>query len=461
LIFPWANSDFVPKNANLILPERRFRDQSRSRQNKQFPARMETNTDEILLDKCRKLIEAKLGWEEGARWSTHDFETLGSRIQETTGVSLSIATLKRIWGKIRYDSKPTPTTLNTLAQYVGYEDWRDFRKGQHLNGNGHAKQFAVPPAPIIRKFGWWIAVPLVVAGIALGAWPLLDNNTGYSPSQFSFSSRKVVDQGVPNSVIFDYDASVASTTDSIFIQQSWDKRLTTRVAADEKQHTSIYYYPGFFEAKLVVNGTTMLEHDLLITTAGWLASIEQPRVPVYLGDAEARIDGALRLTEEIVASNNIPLQPEPPIIGFHYFDKFAAASDDFVFETRVRNDYGKGGGACRLVEVRIQFEGPAVLIPLSAPGCVSELFFSGLDGKKHDLSVFGRNLEEWVNVKCVIKNNKGEVFIDGSPAKKFIIPGTTIGFVGTSLRFQGPGSVDFVRATNSSGMVIFEDDFEQ
>ena len=83
---------------------------------------MEEDKDEILLDRCRKLIEEKLGWEDGARWSTHDFDTLGTRIQETTGVSLSIATLKRIWGKIRYDSKPTPTTLNTLARFVGYED---------------------------------------------------------------------------------------------------------------------------------------------------------------------------------------------------------------------------------------------------------------------------------------------------------------------------------------------------
>src|SRR5688572_301255 len=98
---------------------------------------MEIETEEILLDKCRKLIEEKLGWEDGAGWSTHDFEILGGKIQEVTGVSLSIATLKRIWGKIRYDSKPTPTTLNTLARFVGYEDWRDFRKGQQLNGKGH------------------------------------------------------------------------------------------------------------------------------------------------------------------------------------------------------------------------------------------------------------------------------------------------------------------------------------
>jgi hypothetical protein len=305
---------------------------------------MEAEKDELLLDKCRKLIEEKLGWEDGARWSTHDFETLGTRIQEATGVSLSIATLKRIWGKIRYDSKPTPTTLNTLARYVGYEDWRDFRKGQHLNGNGQSKPVAVNTVQAKRNYSWWVAAVLLAGGIGLGAWSMLANSKDYSPSQFSFSSRKVVDQGVPNSVIFDYDASATSGSDSIFVQQSWDKRLTTQVARDQTQHTSIYYYPGFFEAKLVVNGRPMLEHDLLITTDGWLATIEQPRVPVYIDALRVKSDGALRLSEEIVTAHNVPLQPEPPIVGFHYFDKFVATSEDLIFERASETTTAKAAG---------------------------------------------------------------------------------------------------------------------
>jgi hypothetical protein len=424
--------------------------------------RMEAETEDILLDKCRKLIETKLGWEAGANWSTHDFETLSSRIQESTGVSLSIATLKRIWGKIRYDSKPTSTTLNTLAKYLGFEDWRDFRKNQHVNGNGRAQQ---PTRANISKpkkrYVLLSAASLLLAVIGVAAWLQLRGSTDYDPSQFSFTSRKVVDQGVPNSVVFDYDASAASSTDSIFIQQSWDKRLTTQVGRDQTQHTSIYYYPGFFEAKLVINGRTMLEHDLLITTDGWMAAIEQPRVPVYLDESEVRSDGIIQVTENTMAENNVALQPKTPFVGFHYFKPFGATSADLIFETRVRNDYGKGSGACQFAEIRIQFEGPAVLIPLSAPGCVSELAFAGLDGKKNDLSVFGRKMSEWVKVRCVLKENKGEVFIDEMPARKFLIPTGVSEFVGMSLLFQGTGSVDFVKVTKQSGDVIFEDDFNR
>lgn len=271
----------------------------------------------------------------------------------------------------------------------------------------------------------------------------------------------MVDEGVPNSVVFDYDASAASSSDSISIQQSWDKRLTTLVSRDQTQHTSIYYYPGFFEAKLVVNGKTMLEHDLLITTSGWMAAIEQRRVPVYLTETDVLTNGDLQVSEKLVTDNNIQLQPVTPIVGFYYFKPFEATSKDLIMETRVRNDYGKGSGVCQLAEIRIQFEGPAVLIPLSAPGCVSDLAFSGLDGKKHDLSAFGRNMSEWVAVRCVLNNNKGEVFIDGSSAGKFLIPSGTSHFVGLGFIFQGPGSVDFVRVQEHSGKIIFEDEFSR
>jgi hypothetical protein len=262
-------------------------------------------------------------------------------------------------------------------------------------------------------------------------------------------------------VIFEYDASATSSSDSIFIQQSWDKRLTTQVARDQTEHTSIYYFPGFFEAKLVVNGRIMLEHDLLITTDGWMAAIEQPRVPVYLDESQVMAGGIMQVSEKLAVDNNIQLQPETPAVGFHFFRQFDASSKDLVYETRVRNDYGKGAGACQLAELRIQFEGPAVLIPLSARGCVSDLAFAGMDGKKNDLSVFGRNMSDWVNVRCVLKENKGEVFVDGQAAKKFIIPGEVSRFVGVGFRFQGPASVDFVKVTKQSGEVIFEDDFSR
>src|ERR1700761_7310896 len=78
------------------------------------------------LEQCKRLIEASLGWGDPVSWTNEDFDTLSDRIAERTSVRLSVSTLKRIWGKVKYDSSPTMATLNALARFAGFEGWRDF-----------------------------------------------------------------------------------------------------------------------------------------------------------------------------------------------------------------------------------------------------------------------------------------------------------------------------------------------
>src|SRR5688500_6826322 len=87
------------------------------------------NTSDLLL-KCCALIEQKLSWGSGDNWQNQDFEALSAQIFDQTQVVLSVSTLKRVWGKVKYDSLPSPTTLNTLAVFAGYKNWREFRQQQ-------------------------------------------------------------------------------------------------------------------------------------------------------------------------------------------------------------------------------------------------------------------------------------------------------------------------------------------
>ncbi len=72
--------------------------------------------------KCRELIEEKLAWGKSEHWQNQDFESLREKVFEETGISLSTSTLKRIWGKVKYESSPNVATLNALAQFVSYEN---------------------------------------------------------------------------------------------------------------------------------------------------------------------------------------------------------------------------------------------------------------------------------------------------------------------------------------------------
>jgi len=70
----------------------------------------------------RELAEQALSWENSGNWGDYDFEKLSELIFEKTQTRLSLSTLKRIWGKVRYDNTPTIITLNALARFLDFAD---------------------------------------------------------------------------------------------------------------------------------------------------------------------------------------------------------------------------------------------------------------------------------------------------------------------------------------------------
>lgn len=429
---------------------------------------MELETEAFLVQKCRSLVEQQLGWGDSEEWSSQDFETLSARILEKTHVQLSVITLKRIWGKIRYESRPTVTTLNALAQFVGFENWRSFKQHESsLNGHGSHRTETEPlqeqPGAQPSKKNRKKVVYSLLAGAVLAA-ALLYYAASPPPAtdetRYQFSSKKVVDTGVPNTVIFDYDATSAAPTDSIFIQQSWDPRLSRQVARDQRQHTSIYYYPGFFQAKLRVNNQVVKEHPLLIKSEGWLILAEQPHVPVYFKKEDALGSGSLGLSREQIEAKNITLQPETPWIGYyHVGDLPEVYTNNFVFEAEVKNEYSEGSAVCQHTEVHILFEGATLIVPLSIPGCVSELKFLDLDGKKADLSAFGVDFSNWAKVRAEVRDTVGRVFVNGRKADEFTIRMKPAKLAGMIFKFKGTGRVDHIRIAAQDGEALYEEEF--
>jgi len=55
-----------------------------------------------------------------------DFSILSDRMKERIGETLSVSTLKRIWGYVGAYECPRLATLNILCRYLGYADWEEF-----------------------------------------------------------------------------------------------------------------------------------------------------------------------------------------------------------------------------------------------------------------------------------------------------------------------------------------------
>lgn len=65
----------------------------------------------------------------GPMLTPRDFDTLSDAIFRRMHIQVSATTLKRIWGYIDEPVRPRRSTLDVLARFVGYPDFRRFEAG--------------------------------------------------------------------------------------------------------------------------------------------------------------------------------------------------------------------------------------------------------------------------------------------------------------------------------------------
>jgi hypothetical protein len=417
-----------------------------------------------LLQLCCRQIEQALGWGDGETWSNDDFEHLSEKIFEKTRVQLSISTLKRIWGKVRYENSPTTATLNALAGFLGHESWREFRqKNDPGQVNSNEKEASPLPeavaapllAPGSKKHMRSLAlIAVIVITLAVIFVVKKKAPVNVDPSKIKFEAVKVSDT-LPNSVIFNYDAS-AFHSDSVYIQQSWDPRRRERVDGKGKQHTSIYYHPGYFMAKLIVDNQIKKECVVNIQTNGWKGIIDKEPVPTYLSPTESQNDGFMGITAPTL------LQKTGSPVFNDIWVKFANVRDfkdidpnNFTFETNLRNTSSVEACICRRVNAVILLKGSAIILPLCDRGCISNINLLTGDGwimgKDNDLSGFGCDFSRLQNLKCVVANHHFRVYLNNKLVIDTPQKITLNGIAGIRFEFEGAGQVKDVSLSTPRG----------
>jgi hypothetical protein len=400
------------------------------------------DNEKLYIEKCLQRIEEKVGWGPGTGWQNQDFEALSERIFKETKVSLSVSTLKRLWGKIRYEGTPNVATLNTLAQFAGYENWRAFiSNGFPQSSNGATTKEKKPVTFSIARRG--VLVIIVIAIVAVLIWLMQSRPKQLEYDNIVFSSKGVTNT-VPNTVIFNYNAK-DSNADSVFIQQSWDPMRRYRVDKNLTESTSTYYLPGYYRAKLILDSTIVAEHDVFIESDGWLATIDREPIPVYAAEDKILHGGIVRLSNEFLDEQKIDLEKEKMSTSFFRVKKEEVVSDKaFQMDVTLRNTLGKGALVCQKTQILLMGTMGVIIIPLSIKGCVGELFLHAgepRDGRSNDLSAFGVDFSDWVRVQCRVKDKKIFIHVNGALAFEGEYQ-TGIGkVVGTRISFMGTGEV--------------------
>ena len=426
-----------------------------------------------LLLKCRQLVEQSLNWGDSASWGNDDFDQLSEKIFEKTKVRLSVSTLKRIWGRVRYESFPTTATLNALVCFVGFENWREFRQKNltvseddfHDTLFDTDEAFTQPKSKTkSRRFyvnSIWVIISLSIVLVILSTVYNRIRHAVVDPLKIKFSAVKSSDD-LPNSVVFNYDASVFNS-DSVFIQQSWDPNRRERVPADGKQHTSIYYNPGYFIAKLIVDNQIKKECVVSIKTKGWKGVIETNPVPVYLSESDIKHAGYMGITDSLLNKKT------GKAIFNNVWTKFANVREfegidpgNFSFETTFRNTSKVEASACRKVFIYLLGKGGAIGLPFSDKGCISDLnVLTGnyyMSGKDHDMSAFGCDFSQFQHLKLIVQNHRFKVFNNDKLILNLYQKEPMNGIVGVRYEFEGSGQVQDVKLS-APGRVTYFDEF--
>lgn len=423
------------------------------------------NPEIIPVKKCLELIENKLNRGVSSEWTGYDFEKLSEEIQTTTGVILSVTTLKRLWGRLKYGNTPTTTTLNTLAKFAGYNDWQNFKQQMSLQHLPTTVLEDLPAKIVVKKAGgkWKYWLPglslLLITSYAM-LWSSTKTKASIDNSAYRFSSNKIKTEGVPNSVIFSYDAAAAGT-DSVFISQSWD--ISRKVAVPGQQHTysAIYYNPGFYKANLIIGKQIVKEHELMISSGGWLAMVyKDGGVPLYFKRNEVLKNNKIEVNEEVLSKYNVPLQPFLPALRFYNVRNMGDfRNDNFIFETTLKSDFHQGNAACQRVEVLILCKDETIIIPLCSKGCVGDLslYAAGtmVESKNANLSKFGCNLDQWVRLRVESKNRHMRFFINDEEAYSLNFFSKPAAIVGLQYRFNGTGAVKSTRFIKDKQIIDF------
>ena len=151
-------------------------------------------------------------------------------------------------------------------------------------------------------------------------------------------------------------------------------------------------------------------------------------------------------------------------VDYYYVDELGEVDgDNFEYQCRMRNN-SKLGSVCHESRISLICTNGRYNIPLSMPGCVSnlnmtlgDLFYSG---KEHDLSPLGRDLTDWINFKLKVEDKNCEISINDTTIMAVSYEMDLGPIVGFKFKFNGIGEVDNVVLKDNNSEVFFQEEFQ-
>ena len=420
---------------------------------------------------CKKLLEQKFSFGNGHGYTQKDLELLSNYIEEETGVYISLSTLKRLW-KNNFKKGPQLATLNALVNILGYNNWQHFKLEN--------KKSSPKEAPVsfpgtknrntkLLKFLAGIGAAFLIFSLFIWSKSKIEDipKAIEFNGPFTFKANKTLSKGTPNTVIFNYDVSNIKA-DSFFIQQSWNNWRRRKIDPTKKVHSEIYYEAGYHRAKLYANDSIISKIGIHILSDGWEPHIyygESNESFIHFRGETFNEDGYFHLSKELLDKMNVDLTRNFKTRVSHSA-VYDVSSNNFSLEARAKLDLNTNKGrSCPRLKLFIVTEVHIFYLRFVQKGCetqaeykLGEVYRKGIN---NDLSLLGRDLFEWQDIKVRVENKNAQVFINDSLAFSEVFKQDFGDVVGLFFMFDGTGNLDDVKLTDHENRVVFQDDFEK
>jgi hypothetical protein len=415
-------------------------------------------TDRQLIEMGAQELAARQGFAAAGDMRQRDLEYLCERIEESSGILISLSTIKRILNG-QYNRLPQVATLNALSVYLGYADWQAFKAAKRKpaeNGNV-ANQRARPWRHSRALIGAGILATLL---IIILSWSYFSRSPANNSGTAAFAVRKTTQNAIPNTVVFTYDIDRLHG-DSFFIQQSWDRNRRVRIYKNSHTLTDIYYEPGYHTAKLFADGQIVKTVGVSIPTDKWFFYSKESLIrglPAYIHtDAPVR-NAILGLDRQTLIANKID-PDKPQVYLYTFFPTYMVAdANNFRLTARIKMTEMRNT-ACPWIIPEIYCQKGFMYCILTMPGCTGGISAEFGDqvmlGKDNDLSALATDVHQWHQLEIVNRKQEVTISIDGKVVmkKQYIVSAGLI----TGLGFHSNGlcEADSIRLAGLDGKTVY------
>ncbi len=399
------------------------------------------NKDQRLLI---KYIEKSFDHGPSKKWQNRDYEDLSFQVRHATKVHLSVATLKRFFGKVRVSENYTPqrSTIDALMLYSRYEARIQAAQARYKR----SRRIVLTSMTLL----------VVLSGLLL----YLDDSDTSRLVTGNLTLRKLEGK-CPSTAYFDVD--IQHTEDSSFLYFG-DLSAPKPLRAGRYDLTHFYAYPGRFEARLLNANETIATVPVLVETDGWQSfahyyeKLVERYYPIPVAENVAnkhfhisskRLRGVGLDTTKLV------------VVRLDNFKATTQSADRFEYRARLKNDTFWPGVRCYSVILTIQGTEGKAEFKLGAEGCsgFSQVILGDeiIDTSSNPTPLV-MNMNDWSEVDIRNTNKTIELRINDQRLFNHSYETSLGKLFGTSISFHGSGTVDYVRL-GSEGDAVFETGF--